>query len=384
MRIGIVIEHFDPHRGGAEQWTHQFTEQLLAGGHETHVVAGDFGDTTRAMPIVRHHLPKTRDRLEFAAAAERKLRSLSLDVIHDMGSGWYCDVFESHDGSRYAQWEQKLQTLPAPLRPIKRRMTRVLPRYQEFRRLLARQFADPGRIILALSKMVATDYLRYHGVHPEQIRQIYNGVDTERFSPDHRRAYREGLRRQLGVDNDETLLLFVGHDFQRKGLGTAIRATARLVRAGEAVRMVVVGGRRSWRAKHLAQRLGAGRQIAFIGSVLDTVPFYAASDVYVLPTFYDPCSLGVLEAAASGLPSVTSRFNGAGEMLSDGLNGLLMDDPADDEELAELIRPLLDRETRSNMGRAARHFALDHTLARNCAEIVAVYRDIAGLARRAA
>jgi UDP-glucose:(heptosyl)LPS alpha-1,3-glucosyltransferase len=384
MRIGLVIEHFNPHRGGAEQWTYQFTERLLAGGHEVHVVANCFSPSTDAMSIVRHCLPPTRSRLAFAAAAERKLRALSLDVIHDMGSGWYCDVFESHDGSRYAQWEQKLQTLPWCLRPIKRRLTRVLPRYQEFRKLLVRQFADSGRIILALSRMVAGDYLRYHGVHPEQIRLIYNGVDTERFSPEHRRQYREPVRRHLGVRDDETLLLFVGHDFRRKGLATAIRATARLACAGEAVRLVVVGGRRLMRARYLAQRLGVGRAVRLIGSILDPVPYYAASDVYVLPTFYDPCSLGVLEAAASGLPSVTTRFNGAGEILSDGVNGLLMDDPADDEELAHRLRPLLDRQTREPMGRAARHFALDHTLQRNCDEIVAVYRDIAGLARRAA
>jgi UDP-glucose:(heptosyl)LPS alpha-1,3-glucosyltransferase len=384
MRIGVVIEHFNPQRGGAEQWTYQFTERLLALGHEVHVVAGAFSESTASMPIYRHHLPRTRGRLEFAAAAERKLRGLPLDVIHDMGSGWYCDVFESHDGSRYAQWEQKLRTLPWALRPLKRRLTRVLPRYQEFRRLLARQFADPGRVILALSRMVAMDYLHYHGVHPEQIRLIYNGVDTERFSPDHQRQHRESMRRNLGVEDGEVLLLFVGHDFQRKGLATAIRATARLVRSGEPVRMVVVGGRHQWRPMQLARRLGAGRAVTFAGSVFDTVPYYAASDVYVLPTFYDPCSLGVLEAAGSGLPSVTSRFNGAGEMLTDGVNGLLMDDPADDEELAERIRPLLDRERRTDMGRAARHFALEHTLQRNCDEIVAVYRDIAGVVRRAA
>jgi UDP-glucose:(heptosyl)LPS alpha-1,3-glucosyltransferase len=176
----------------------------------------------------------------------------------------------------------------------------------------------------------------------------------------------------------------VGHDFWRKGLATAIRATARLVRAGEPVRLVVVGGRRWWRHAQLARRLGARRHVTFAGSVVDPVPYYAAADVYVLPTFYDPCSLGVLEAAASGLPSVTSRFNGAGEMLTDGLDGVLMDDPADDEELAHRLMALLDRDTRMDMGRAARHFALDHTLRRNCDEIVAVYQDIAGLLRRAA
>lgn len=384
MRIGLVIEHFDPHRGGAEQWTHQFTERLLAGGHEVHVVAGVFAESTASMPILRHHLPRTQGRLEFAAAAESKLRTLSLDAIHDMGGGWYCDVFESHDGSRYAQWEQKLRTLPPWMRPIKRRMTRVLPRYLDFRRLLARQFADPGRIILALSRMVAADYLHYHGVQPEQIRLIYNGVDTERFSPEHRAEHREAMRRQLGIEADETLLLFVGHDFQRKGLATAIRATARMVRAGEAVRLVVVGRGRWQRYAYLARRLGIHRQITFVGPIIDPMPCYAAADVCLLPSFYDPWGLTVMEAAASGVPSVTSRFSGVAEIINHGLNGLVMQDPADDEELAHLLSPLIHWETRIEMGRAARHLALDHTLQRNCDEIVAVYRDIAGLTRRAA
>ena len=384
MKIGLVIEHFDPHRGGAEQWTFQFAGQLLEGGHEVHVVAGRFSPAVDRMPIVRHVLDKARGRLQFAAAAERKLRSLSLDVIHDMGSGWYCDVFESHDGSRLAQWEQKLRLLPRPIRPWKRKLTAVLPRYHAFRKLMARQLADPERIVLALSRMVADDFRHYHGVRPEQIRLIYNGVDTERFSPAHRATHRERVRRELGVRKDEMLLLFVGHDFRRKGLATAVRAVGRLVDSGAPVRLVVVGGKPGGRPVRLAERCGAEKAVTMLGSVVDPVPYYAAADVYVLPTFYDPCSLGVVEAAASGVPSVTSRWNGAGELLTDGTDGYVIAEPADDAELADRLERLLDRSLRRRMSEAARRLALEHTLERNCEEIVAVYREIAGAARRAA
>ncbi|MBN2023338.1 MAG: glycosyltransferase family 4 protein [Pirellulales bacterium] len=384
MRIGLVIEHFNPHRGGAEQWTYQFTERLLAGGHEVHVVAGRFAESTRAMRIVRHAVGPRTTRLGFAAAAERALRGLALDVIHDMGSGWYCDLFESHDGSRVAQWEQKLRLLPPWARPAKRALISVLPRYRQFRRLMARQFADPGRLILALSQMVADDYIRYHGVRPERIRLIHNGVDTERFSPVHRAAFRDPLRKELGVSEQETLLLFVGHDFQRKGLATAIRATGRLAAAGEPARLVVVGGRPGARQTRLARRCGAADRIAFVGSIRDPVPYYAAADAYVLPTFYDPCSLGVLEAAASGLASVTTTSNGAGELLTHGQDGFLIDDPADDEQLAHYLALLTRRDACAAMGDAARRLALRNTIARNCDRIVEVYREIAGRRRRAA
>jgi len=384
MRIGLVIPHFDPRRGGAEQWTFQFARGLLARGHEVHVVAQRFAPGASSLPIVAHPLGKTHTRTGFATAAERHLRSLTLDVIHDMGAGWCCDVFESHDGSRFAQWERKLLLLPSWARPVKRLLIRWLPRYRSFRKLCRRQFADPRRIVLALSRMVAQDYQRYHGVGPEQIRLVYNGVDTRRFSPAHRPAHRDAVRRQLEVRRDEVLFLFVGHDLHRKGLATALRATGRLVRQGAPVRLAVVGGRRAGRFARLAGRCGAAEAVRFLGSIPDPVPYYAAADVYVLPTFYDPCSLGVLEAAASGLPSVTTRCNGAGELLTDGVDGCLLDDPTDDVALADCLRALLDPALREPMGEAARQTARRHTLDGNCDEVLAIYREVVGVRARAA
>ena len=384
MRIGLVIPHFEPRRGGAEQWTFQFARGLLARGHEVHVVAQSFSPTTSSLPIVAHALGKTHTRLGFAAAAERCLQSLTLDVIHDMGAGWCCDVFESHDGSRLAQWERKLLLLPPWARPVKRLLIRFLPRYRTFRKLCRRQFADPRRIVLALSQMVAQDYRRYHVVRPEQIRLVYNGVDTRRFSPANRPLHRDAVRRQLEVRREEVLFLFVGHDFHRKGLATALRAMGRLVTQGAPVRLAVVGGKHLGQFVRLAQRCEAAAAVRFLGSIEDPVPYYAAADAYVLPTFYDPCSLGVLEAAASGLPSVTTRFNGAGELLTDGLDGYLLDDPADDSALADRLRTLLNPTRRERMGEAARRTALRHTLDGNCDEILAIYREVAGVRARAA
>ena len=72
--------------------------------------------------------------------------------------------------------------------------------------------------------MCFNDYQAYHDVPPEQIRLIYHGSDNERFSPVHCDRWREPIRAKLHVRHDEVLLLFVGHDYQRKGLATAIRS----------------------------------------------------------------------------------------------------------------------------------------------------------------
>lgn len=384
MRIGITVEQLDPRRGGVEQWTWQFVQSLLAARHEVHIVARDAAAAVVEAGAIVHRISADKSRLDFADQAALRLRLLNLDVVHDTGCGWYCDVFQPHGGSRVASFEQNLLLAPPWLRGLKRRAVGWLPRYREFERLNQRQYDDPARIFLAISRMVADDLQRHHAVRPEQLRIIYNGVDCQRFSPDHRAQYRQPIRAQLHVAGHETLLLIVAHNYRLKGVPTLIRAVGRLITRGAAVRLAIVGGRKFGAYQRLAHRAGCGSAVSFLGSHADPVPFYAAADVYVQPTFYDPCSLVVLEALASGLPTITSRFNGAGELITPGLEGSIVHDPADDHELAEHLVPMLDAARRHEIGGAARRLALAHSCERNCREIVELYETLSPPVRRAA
>lgn len=375
MRIGLVIDRFDPRRGGAEQWTFQHAQQLLARGHEVHVISREIGGLAAELPVVAHRLGSASSAMAKAEAVERELSRLNLDVVLDSGLDWHGQILLSHDGSRIALWEQKLRMLPPFLRPFKRLLMKTLPRYTNSRRLMERQFGDPSRIIVALSEMCAHDFQRYHGVSPDRIRLIYNGVDCRRFSPDSCSRHRAAIREELGIAGDEIAFVFVGHNYRLKGLATAIRAVERLAADGGRARLVAVGGK--GRAGSMRLSPEQSRLVAFVGSVGDTVPYYAAADAFVLPTFYDPCSLSVLEAAACGLPCVTTRFNGAGELLHEGVEGFVCDDPADDRQLANRMRTLLDPAIRRRMSEAARQLALEHTLEQNCDDLLTVYQEVA-------
>ncbi|MBX7167272.1 MAG: glycosyltransferase family 4 protein [Pirellulales bacterium] len=375
-RIGLVLDRFDPRRGGVEQWTYQYVRFLLAAGHEVHALARDFAPAIAASGCHVHRLEAPRSRLALAAEAERQLRRLRLDVVHDTGTGWYCDVFQPHGGSRRASFEQNLLLTAPWQRSLKRAAAAWLPRYREFRALAARQLADDGRLVLALSRRVADDLMRYDGVTPERIRIVYNGVDTARFSPSHRERHRQLVRARLEIGPEEVVLLIVAHNFRLKGVPTLLAAAMSARRAGRPARVVVVGGK--------APRTGNTDGITFVGPVDDCVPYYAAADIYVQPTYYDPCSLVVLEALASGLPVITSRFNGAGELLVRGREGDLLDDPGSPEELLQALEPLWDAGNRARYGQAARALACEHTLRRNCQEILAVYDELPGGTRQAA
>lgn len=384
MKIGLALDQFDPRRGGAEQWTAQFASRLIARGHEVHVVARRFGRQALETPIVAHPLPQVRSGLAFARAAEAKLRSLRADVVHDLGWGWYCDVFQPRGGSWTANAEQKLLWLPRLVRPLKRHTDRLLPRHRRFRALQKRQYADRGQIVVAQSQMVSNDFQRLHGVSPQRIRVIYNGVDTNRFSPEICARHRWAVRRRLGIDDRAVVLLIVAHNHPLKGVPTLLRVMRRLTARRAPAHLVVVGGRHTGRYVFAAKRLRHSEAVTFVGPIDDTVPLYAAADVYVHPTFYDSFGLAILEAAACGLPVITSRFAGAAELFSEGVEGHVLRDPADVEELLSRLVPLFDPAVRRRMGEAARRMALKHPFDRNVEQILALYGEIGDAGRRAA
>ncbi len=376
MRIGLVIEQLDLHRGGAEMWTARFAEKLAAGGHEVHVVAKRFSSETLALPIVPHRLEGIRSRLGFAEAAQMKLLSLAPDAIHDMGAGWFCDVFHPHSGSMVALAERKLTMLPRWQRALKAWVDPLLPRRRCFQTLLQRQCRDDGRLIVALSKRVAADFERIHGVPRDRIRLIYNGVDTDQFSPRHRNIYREGIRRRLAIGNDTLLCLIVAHNFHLKGVPALLKAVRRLRKAKTPVRLVVVGGKSLAGWKRTARRLGVGDKVTFVGTVDNPLPYYMAADLYLHPTFYDACSLVVLEALGCGLPVVTSEMNGAGELMTEAHEGYLLPDPTDIDGLVGRIEMFFDAARRDRMGKAARRLALRYSLQRNVSEMLKVYDEV--------
>lgn len=380
MRIALVLDQFDPARGGIEQWTAALAHALADRGHEVHVVARRFAAEVESNRWACWPVAARRAGLEFAEAVLPVLVELAPDVIHDMGFGWYCDVLQPHGGVRAAVAERKTAHWPGWLRGLQRAAARFSPRHRRLERLSAAQYADHGQTFVAVSNMVAADIERFHGVPRDRIRVIPNGVDSARFAPTGSPHRRRMLRRALGIADGTIVALCVAHNFRLKGVGTLIEAVARLRRHDVPVHALVVGGRRLQRWRRRADRLGIGRHITFVGAQPDTAPYYAAADLYVHPTLYDSCSLVLLEAAAAGLPLITTRCNGAAELFRDGSEQLLVDDPRSAVELGEAIRSLAPSEARRRMGEAARQRAVELSSERNVDAIVSLYREI--VARR--
>jgi UDP-glucose:(heptosyl)LPS alpha-1,3-glucosyltransferase len=165
-------------------------------------------------------------------------------------------------------------------------------------------------------------------VAPERVTACPPGVDLERFRP---AADRAALRERFGAGPGELLLLFVGHNFVLKGLATVLEALRKAGEAGIACRLLVAGGGHVLPFRRRAAGLSIGDRVKFLGAVDrgELPALYTAADALLHPTFYDPFSLVALEALACGCPVITTRANGASQLIEAGRQGFLLDDPRD-------------------------------------------------------
>jgi UDP-glucose:(heptosyl)LPS alpha-1,3-glucosyltransferase len=375
MKIALVVDRFDACGGGLEQWVYQLTLSLLKSGHEVHVVTFEFCHGPVDSTLMVHRLQRPPGRLERAATFERFLRELRPDVIHDMGEGWHYDVFQPQ-GSKYANDLHEAMSLSLGARLRRRLLPSHMRRRRELKALEERQYASRQGIIIAVSRMVRDQLVLYHNVDPSRVILVYNGADPSRFSSEHGQAHRARIRQELGLKG-EVLYLMAAHNFRLKGVGQALEAMRSLKDATPPCHLAIIGRGQIEPYKGIAKRLGIENSVTFCGFVDDPVPYYAGADVFVQPTFYDACSLSVLEAWASGLPVITSRFNGAAELMTPGVQGFILGNPRDTQALADTMKLLLDEALRFKMARAARLLGLKQTLDKNFNAIEKIYHRVA-------
>jgi UDP-glucose:(heptosyl)LPS alpha-1,3-glucosyltransferase len=381
MKIGFQIEHLDPARGGAETYVYQFAKELLAAGHEVHLVAMAFGSTPEGAythRVMRRGLTRWGRDLRFARAAGRAVRHAKLDVTVATGRTYGADVLQPHGGTLQGSRRQNLLLLRHGLvRALKDGFDSINPRIRTQLRIEDQQYdATPPPEIIAISRMVRDDMKTFYRVPDERLHLVYNGVDLERFSPAVCEAKRAEARAAFHLADDETCFLEIAHNFRLKGVRELVEAAARLDRA-KRWKIVVIGKGSAKTYLEQAEELGCADRFIFPGATGDVVPAYAAADVYVQPTWYDPCSLVVLEALACGRPVITTRYNGASELMVDGREGFIVDSPDQIERLAESMGRLLDADLRRLMAHAARPAVAEHSLERNFREIMAVLEKVA-------
>jgi UDP-glucose:(heptosyl)LPS alpha-1,3-glucosyltransferase len=380
MRIALIRRRFTAF-GGAERYTAAVAEGLARRGHEVRLFAERWAGEARGVPGLTLHRvpvppgPSFARVLAFAAGAARAVSRERYDAVVSFERTLRQDVYRAGDGC-HREW---LLRRGAALAPARRALMRANPLHATYLWLEGRIFRDPRcRLIVANSQRGRDEIVRHYGTDPGRIAVLYTGVDLEAYHPRHRAGHREAVRRDLGLSEGELALLFVGSGFERKGMGPLLRALALLRRdAGDLAIRLLVAGRREVRYERMGRRLDLGGRVTFLGGVRNVADLCAGADAFILPSLYDPFSNACLEAMAAGLPPITSRANGTSELIEDGVEGFVVEDPTDPRTVAKAILAAGDPAAREAMGAAARRRAEAHPFDEHVDRLVALIEGAA-------
>lgn len=382
--IALAVENFSRHGGGAEGYGADLAAFLIRSGWQVHLI----GLTWDGYPdgAVFHQLqiparlPAWTRLLAFARAHRHLVEASDFDVVLGFGNTTVMNVYQSHGGVHRISSEAKVWTeTSAWRRAVKRLLMRLSIKHHVRRWIESAPFrANPRPVIVAIAGMIRDDFSAEFGVPKQEIELVWNGIDPGRFGRQALDGRQGRIRERYGINDDETIFLFISFDLKKKGL-TALMEAAGLLRqrTGEPFRVLVVGGTPDRSQLRRCGQMGLEETVIFTGPTTEVEDFYADSDVFVLPTFYDACSLVVIEAMAAGLPPVTTETNGAAGLIENGRTGLIISHPPAGTELAKAMAELLDPACRTAMARRAETAASSMTTAKNHHQLLEIFDRLA-------
>ncbi len=317
---------------------------LARHGHEVHALASQWEDSAMSPGVIRHQVtagwrPTFFELPAFVRASARVLQTIQPppEAVASFGVAappqsvvWMQSVHASWIeisrrtrplGGRLKQWLN-------PFHKVILRMEHEMLRHRRYRKLIV------------LTPQMRTDLQRYYSVPPEDVVVLPNGYAGTEFNLERSRRIRADMRRKLQYADDHRVIVFVANEIERKGLLPLLRGVAQL--RDPSLRILAVGRLDPRRIAQDIRSLGLQERIHFTGPTNQTADYYAAADLFALPTKYEAWGLVIVEALACGLPVLTSRLAGAAVTIKEGCTGLLLDHPADSEEVAEKLGRLLN------------------------------------------
>jgi UDP-glucose:(heptosyl)LPS alpha-1,3-glucosyltransferase len=320
--------------GGAEAFLKRFAYALVKREHECVLFASAEWPRDE-WPHGRIFTITGKSPRAFADALAAMEPKKYCDVVFSFERVWSCDCYRAGDGVHRA-WIERRAKYEQAWRVWLRRFNR---KHREILQIEKKLFSPEGaRCVIANSNFARDEIVRDFGYPAEKIHPIHNGLAFEKFHIEP--ELRARIRREMGIGENEYVVLFVGRGWERKGLRFAIKAVNRATKSKP---LLLVAGH--------DKRAGLPQsdRVKFLGAMRDIVRVLAAADVFILPTIYDPFSNACLEALAAGLPVITTRANGFSEIIAPGEEGEVVTEPHDVAALAAAVEKWGDKSLRERI-----------------------------------
>ena len=368
LRLALVRRGYSP-TGGAEAYLKRLARGVIEAGHKVQLIATNEWpeDQWPLGPITRLRAASV---VGFADELEQIRPQLDCDALLSLERVWSCDVYRAGDGVHRA-WLARRRKFELPLKQFARALN---GKHRDLLHLEESLFANrkAARVIVA-SQMVKNEIIDLYGYPADRIDIVHNGVPLDKFRFDS--ELREKSREDLKLKPDQIALLFAGSGWERKGLLFAIQAM--VLCKNRKMRLLVAG--RGNAAFYKTKRLRFWREepVQFLGEVADLVSVYAAADIFILPTIYDPLSNACLEALACGLPVITTGSNGFSEIIEDAVHGSIVNHAGNLVGLRDAIRFWSDPSRRAAARSANIERASQFDISRNVEQTLEILTHVA-------
>jgi glycosyltransferase involved in cell wall biosynthesis len=383
-RLAVVSPFLDK-RHGTERRVVEWIAQL-SGVFEIHVYSQHVEDVDLSK-ITWHRIPKLPgphlfNFIWWMAANrlwrgwDRRFRGLRLDLVFSPGPNCFdADAISVH--IVFAEYVRQIQSGLSLTRNPVREWPRILHRrlyYSLVIWLESRAYRRSDIKLILIARRTARALAQFYG-RRDSLPVIYLGLDHDVFNPGHRVSQRDNARQKFGIPADRFVLLLIGNDWRNKGLPVLLDSLARLREL--LIELLVVGREDPSPYRVMARERGLDNRVHFLPPRNDVEFYYAAADAYAGPSLEDTFAQPPAEAMACGLPVIVSQTNGTSEIITDGVDGFILKDPTDSNELAAMIRRLYeDRELRAAIGEKAAGTTQQYTWERNGRELAAILEEI--------
>ncbi|WP_104721880.1 glycosyltransferase family 4 protein [Helicobacter mesocricetorum] len=354
MKKPLFIRFKNTKIGGAELYLCRIT-QAIYDKNPPIFSSGNYSQDSKLFIKIPKFLPSFLAFLYFLYHYEKFRKSNPQFLYFSLERVLHCDIYRAGDGI-HRQW----LAIKTHNNPFKKFKTFFNPMNLLYTFLEPKLFKNTKKII-ANSQMIKDSLIEYFGIPPSKIEVIYNGIKIPKII--NKPKAKESLIKKFPDLKDKTLILFVGSGYARKGLKEAILILSKL-NSKQWYFLIIGKDKKVAYYQKLVKKLSLEEHILFLNAQENIESFYQASDIFLFPTAYEPCSNATLEAASYENAILTTKQNGAGELFS---SNLLLESPQEISKGCEILNTLLENQQllstlQKECAKAVQHLTLQNHL----------------------
>lgn len=369
QNIAVVIPKYGL-VGGAEQFASELTEKLSGQiGYKFHVFANRWqvsSPTIKFYKVPVVSFPKFLTTISFAYFIRRKLAAGNFTLVHSHERIFAADIFTLH-GIPHRYWVHNVRRKKMSL-------------YDLATAWVEKKLVEEGNCkkFIAVSSLTKDIFLQEYRINPNKVVVINPGVDLNDYTQQNKDSVRNSIRRELGINIADPVIIFASMNFEIKGLDDVLFSLAKLKAQNHKFKFIVAGKGNIKKYTKMAKEAQIGPDVIFTGPVNKEklIRMYLASDLYIMLSKFDTFGMVVLEAMAAGLPVIISSNVGAKDLVQEDKNGFIISNTSDADYIATKIALLLDENIRRPLAEVAYQTAAQNTWDNVVKKYAAIYENL--------